>query len=102
MASTVPMNAGRRRALRERSDERVAADQARLRPDGTKVCTGCQAAKPLDAFDDDRSRPDGKRQRCLDCRAESLARRVAERDQDARVRAVPEAVFRAAMVGMDD
>lgn len=75
------MNAGRRRAHRERSDEQIAAKAALLHPDGTKFCKGCHQTKPLAAFAPDRNRPDGRRQGCRDCRTRGLA----EREQDARL-----------------
>ncbi|CAL9496492.1 HNH endonuclease [Streptomyces sp. enrichment culture] len=71
-------NAARHRALRAanaaRTDEQIAADRARLRPDGMKRCRSCREVLPLDAFSDDRSRADGLSVDCRDCRSGDLLR----------------------------
>ncbi|WP_169053948.1 HNH endonuclease [Agromyces sp. H66] len=58
-----------------RSDAEIAADRARLRPDGLKRCRTCREPLPLAAFGDDRSRPDALRASCRDCAAARAARR---------------------------
>lgn len=52
-------------------------------PEGHKQCSGCLAAKPVAAFYVDRTRPDGRTGRCVDCRraqAASQRRIMAELD----------------------
>lgn len=56
-----------RKRLKERTPEQVAQDQARLRPDGVKVCSKCRAALPLDAFYRHLIAADGLTSRCRKC-----------------------------------
>lgn len=72
-----------------RSAAEIAADCARLHPDGLKVCGRCRKQLSLAEFPKDRSKPDGLYGVCLACHAaDGRSRYVAS----GRVPATPEVV----------
>ena len=59
----------------DRIREQIAADRARLRPDGTKACVSCGEILPFEAFYADRREADGLRRKCRDCNNRAVAAR---------------------------
>lgn len=47
--------------------------RAEVRPDGSKVCTGCNVAQPVDNFDRDKNATGGRRSQCKSCRSRKMA-----------------------------
>lgn len=66
-----------RAAYATRTDEQVARDRARLRPDGVKRCRSCRRTLDLDAFTSDRTRPDALNDDCRLCAHADLLRAAA-------------------------
>jgi len=60
--------------LRERSDEEIKRDQARLLPDQKKRCGHCKETLPLDQFYSHRTTPTGLYRDCATCLKEHVAR----------------------------
>lgn len=74
--------AERRASNMARTDEQVAADTARLRPDGLKVCRTCERSLALEEFYVKRREPDGRQPICRACSADrNAAHRAASADR---------------------
>ncbi|MFJ3286744.1 hypothetical protein ACIPMW_15875 [Streptomyces sp. NPDC086669] len=57
----------RRVRLADRTPEQIAADRARLRPNGLKTCRKCREALPFAAFAENRTTGDGLHTDCRSC-----------------------------------
>ncbi|GAB3602082.1 hypothetical protein [Microbacterium aureliae] len=71
----------RRRTARRsaRTPEQIAADRARLRPDGLRYCPACRRKLRFAEFDANRSRPDGLATHCRTCALVAHAARTGRR-----------------------
>lgn len=64
-----------------RADGELAADRARLRPDGVKRCRRCSATLPLAEFRENRTRADGLADSCRSCDGTHLYRATASAER---------------------
>ena len=52
------------------STTNLKVSRTNIKPTSTRICVKCRREKPLTAFAVDRSRPNGRRNMCAECRAD--------------------------------